>query len=502
MQQRWLALAVVPTAGIIGLMLPRFPSEHALLVTICAAGIAALTLLLTSSRTTSLLDLTTLTLMGFGALLPLSEIKVTTALYWSDVFLVLCVPFSILAALRHGTLAQLRPYQPVLLGGMAMVVGGILGSYRSENPILSMERLGRLALVALAMPIVIGLVADSVRKYQLLALSFIAGSTLSAAVAWSQTPTNVWTERRNGLAWHVNALGEMSALALAFALPLVFEVSGKRRLTAAVCCLVLLSGVLYSGSRGALLGVWVIALVVAVLQRRRWFILSTALAPLAMILVALYHDFGNSQNALARISHQLNAVQGSGAIKSDQGRAEGLSMTIDQIKESPIIGSGFDAALAGHSVPPQIWMATGLLGFAGYVYIVWRCGCRPFLNLVAMPDQARSMNWLLVGSLAAFLGSLAMHLISNPLWDRAGWLLPIMVLGSWALVDPLASNSSRLHTMHRSSSEFEYETDLNSPHTFPSAGLQTLSTATRSVRTRHRWRQPDQSPIRPMGVRE
>jgi hypothetical protein len=128
-----------------------------------------------------------------------------------------------------------------------------------------------------------------------------------------------------------------------------------------------LAAIMNSGSRGALLGVWVGAMIYFALRGNRRLNLAAIFGTFLMIMilaVGIVHLPAN--NPLTRLLQQGQSSS-SGAL-SDQARSELLKSDMARIDANPWWGDGFDDIVNVHVAYLQGWVAAGFL--AGLVTMV------------------------------------------------------------------------------------------------------------------------------------
>lgn len=237
--------------------------------------------------------------------------------------------------------------------------------------------LARFELGFLVVPIVIGAVASSWQRANLIANLWVIGATISATVAMFDSVTGAgigasitgfeYGNRAAGLAIHPNHLALPCAMALPIALLRAVQLEGKGRAAAIVATGVLGAGILASGSRvglfAALLAVGLMGLLISKLRSR---ILAVGLgaAVLLLLTVSLVPDGNSLFIGIDRLAG------GEDSSLADGQRADQLRESVAILKDHPVTGVGFQTIADAHSLPIQFWEAGGLLGLLSMLLYV------------------------------------------------------------------------------------------------------------------------------------
>jgi O-Antigen ligase len=238
--------------------------------------------------------------------------------------------------------------------------------------------LARVELGLLIVPILVGAVASSWRRANLIANLYLASATVSAAVATFDSATGAGiglsitsvdpeAGRVAGLAIHSNAFALSCAMALPIALLRSAQLRGRGRAVAIAAAGMLLLGILASGSRvGLLSAVLAIGLMGLLIAKLRGRILAAGLAAVvALVVVAAIAPAGNSLfSGFDRLGGGGTAP-GANSQRFDQFR-ESLDIAIDY----PVTGVGFQVIADAHSLPVQFWEAAGFLGVLALILYV------------------------------------------------------------------------------------------------------------------------------------
>jgi O-antigen ligase len=234
--------------------------------------------------------------------------------------------------------------------------------------------MAKVELGMLVVPIVIGAVASSWRRANLLANLWLASATISALIASFDGATGAGIGssitgiavggRAAGLADHPNAFALTCAMTLPLALLRAVQLRGWWRAIAIGSACVLVTGVLVSGSR---LGLFSVALAVGLMAlmipklRSRIIVVAVTVAALTLLLAPK-----NSPLLVGfdRLSGGGDATQATGQ-RSDQLH-DSLNIALDH----PVTGVGFTVVADAHTLPVQFWETAGFLGIIAMVLFV------------------------------------------------------------------------------------------------------------------------------------
>lgn len=229
--------------------------------------------------------------------------------------------------------------------------------------------LARTELAFFFVPVLIGAVASSWRRAHLIADLWVASAVISAAIATFDAATGagiganitgVHVEARSaGLALHANTFALTCAMTLPIALLRAAQLHGWGRALAIGATIVLLAGILSSGSRvgfgSALLAIWLTPMLIPKLRTRilmagvaavMLFLAVAALAPAGNSLLSGFERLGGSGSAAGANIQRFDQVEDS------------LEIALDH----PVTGVGFSVIADAHVLPLQYWEAGGVLG--------------------------------------------------------------------------------------------------------------------------------------------
>jgi O-antigen ligase len=243
--------------------------------------------------------------------------------------------------------------------------------------------------------------------------------------------------RMTGTAQHVNDLGGSAAVALVAAVGLALTSSAGRwlRLMGSVGTVLITSGLILSGSIGAMIAAVVgVAVAAAVTRRKRAF----GAAAIVIAVAAIVTTSVQPPESAATLAGRLDTVSGpSGTLHA---RLDVFQLAWHHIEESPLIGVGlgFDPRASGAALPDLIhnaflstWYQGGLFAFVGLV-VITLVGLR--VGLRAVQDAGTTDERLLAGSL---LGSFATYIVfglgTPALYERYGWVPVALVVALRAI---------------------------------------------------------------------
>jgi hypothetical protein len=252
------------------------------------------------------------------------------------------------------------------LGIMALV--GATSALAGAIDAVSLVFLLRYLAYLLLLPAVLVAFGDTERRLEWLAGAYVVAASVNGLLAASDylgishfashlTGFAGQAHRYPGLMQYPNQLGMMCVLALPMALYLT---SRHRRWVVALAALMF--GVFTSGSRGAIIGVPLAALLYAGLEQRdrlRRFAGYTSVLALAAYAAL----FSGLTIGIQRLLHP-NASVG----VSDTQRKEAASLAWSQFTHAPLTGGGFSSAVA-HDVYLQLLSSGGVIVLAAFLWL-------------------------------------------------------------------------------------------------------------------------------------
>jgi O-antigen ligase len=288
----------------------------------------------------------------------------------------------------------------------------------------------------LIIPIVIGAVASSWRRANLIANLWVLSATISAAIAVVDSATGAGigvsitgisqeAGRVAGLTNHPNALALTGDMALPIALLRAGQLRGWGRAASITSAGLLFAGILASGSRvGLFAAVLVIGLMGVLIARLRGRIIVAGLAAvIAFVLFAAFAPGGSS------LFSGVDRLEGGGSATG------ATTQRFDQLHESialawghPVTGIGFQVVADAHNLPVQFWEAAGFLGVLALVLFltgVFRTAYRLYRD-PRLPRGSPEFVGALTISVAVWLIS---GLLQNPIADRYIYVPVGLLLG-------------------------------------------------------------------------
>lgn len=417
-------------------------------------------------------------------LLPLNVLRVG-GVAWADllVFLVLCA--AVVAAIWRKLPRNIIPNW--LLVACALLVLSILllvvfppgdwtqsfqESVSTGDPYSSSLVVGaRLVLALILFPIAISALIFDSRQVQLLAKLWLAGVSVSCAVAvvdflfgtHVQVALAIRPEmvepfvegqfglprRQVGLADHPNAFGAMAAMAAPVA------IIGMRSLRGALVygpVLALLAlGVGFSGSRAAVMGFIVAALCTLWISRHQivtslrsaWVgtgagvkrTLGVAVVAIALI-ISLFFFFGGGLDKTTdkvgqiAIIERTTSEQDRSSQVSNSVRRERIDWSLDVISQRPVLGIGFHWVEIPHNIVLAMLVSGGVAALLGFVLAIAGYIRESIRLLARYVDAERTLVAALLGSMACLvvICLLGNHSINRYLYIPMGLAMGLRLL--------------------------------------------------------------------------
>lgn len=305
----------------------------------------------------------------------------------------------------------------------------------------------RLELAVVAVPVLIGAVASSWRRAQLIADLWLLSAVVSAGVASldllagtgiAELTTGLppLEGRETGLASHSNHLALASAMALPVALGRASSPRGLYRALAIAGSAVLVVGILASGSRAGfvamLAAVGLSALLLGgVRGRLAWGVIALVVAGSLVVLTV-----GSNFVTFERLANNAGATQ------SNTEREGQLDRSLSVVKAHGLTGVGFATVRDAHNLYLQIVQAGGIVAvtaFGIFAFGAIRLGWRLSRDSRAPPESTR-LAAALTASLCVWLIA---GLVQNPVSDRYIYVPFGVLLGLWLTVESATSSSFR-----------------------------------------------------------
>lgn len=344
---------------------------------------------------------------------PINDVRPSQAVSFvtfSDLF------FAVAFALLVPTMLQRKAKVPVgfaVAGGLILVLT-VVASLLNAAPLISLSYGFRLVAAVVVLPLLFLWWRPSVKMIDALAWSFVAGTAVSLAggLVTGANPNG----RYMGLTTHTNffALGALMAFAMLIHLYSRYQGTGMRLLVWTAGAMTITSAIL-SGSRAALLGMVILALLYPLVERSAlsaYLVVSAAILGLASL---------NWLVSIAGESSALGRLMGSPtASYSDLAREKAFATGLDEFLAKPLQGNGFDiTALDAHNVYLQVAVGIGIFGALAFMMLLWN-----FILPLFRPGPLRRLGYVP-------LAYAMVAVITNSLWDRFVWAgLALAILAS------------------------------------------------------------------------
>jgi hypothetical protein len=246
---------------------------------------------------------------------------------------------------------------------------------------------------------------------------FVAGCTISALVAFT-LPMGRGGSRYIGLTVHPNQFGSLSLLAMGPALGLMLR---SKRMPAWGFAVfpILAFGIVQSGSRAALGGMFVFALLAGGLTRNRTVLgVLMAGAAAALILFASGVVQPQGENALGRAFGDSATAQGSDSVRDSLHHNVWHRFVL-----RPITGNGYNYMKPSHNVYLGLIASAGVLGVIGMGMVIGAAIRRTW---------RKRADLLAVGVSAGYFAYLGNAFFDNIFWWRWLWFYVGMVFATLA----------------------------------------------------------------------
>ncbi|HEV2068625.1 MAG TPA: O-antigen ligase family protein [Acidimicrobiales bacterium] len=316
-----------------------------------------------------------------------------------DVFL---LPAAVMLGFRH--VVSWNKSLPLWLFGSAMTIfaAGILAQVAFVDlPSRSFIILLQLCTSLVYVPLVVALGVRNLQQLQRLSALFVVSASIGSFFGLLEFLgiTDVASRlsdfsgfaynggRPAGFTAHPNQLGLISVLAFPFAM----ELFRRNRMWAA-SLLLLLTGVMISGSRTALAGL-LVAAIVTVWVRGTLTTARLLKGAVALVFVGAMATAAGVDVTLDRVFSGDDAVS-----EATEARTDSVRTALDDIRAHPLTGVGFGGN--AHSLYIQIVQGGGILALAGFAWFAQRTlrlaravRARPLANAAG----ASMTTWLITG---------------------------------------------------------------------------------------------------------
>lgn len=328
----------------------------------------------------------------------------------ADVFYIL--GFGLLLPRRLTHPLRLPPYFAIGAAGLGAMT--VLTSVTSATMTESILTGFRLIFSLLMLPIGLALYRPSLFRIDVLAWSYIVGQVANTAFAVTLGASG--QGRLIGLTQHPNYFGMDGAFGCALALYLAIRPGAKydaSRLFAWGAGAICLVSVLLSGSRTAMIAVFVIAVFYPIVERslKALFVVATGAVVAVVAFAWMLAAFGPG-SAIARLMPGSKSAQ-----YSDQAR-EGLFSTYWPIfKAHPIFGRGFQTNdYLSHDVLLEFGVAVGVVGIVFFLIYGWS-----FVRILFTGGRLHGLGYVAI--------AYASMLPTTPtIWDRNLWSALVLAI--------------------------------------------------------------------------
>jgi O-antigen/teichoic acid export membrane protein/O-antigen ligase len=337
----------------------------------------------------------------------------------------------------------------LLLGGMAIfTIGGLLSSLESYAAFKSVATVARLIFLTVFW-FWLGTIVLSRREHVVTAIAlWVTSAAICGAGAVAQLlagevipNTHTFYGRGTGFTAHPNDLGGLCAIAFVPAVMLSVRqgLSLSRRVLAYIGLLVVMAGLVLSGSVGAMIAALVAIFVWFALQRTSGRSLLPFLVMVAALLaLTTVQSIRGDPTPLARFQHVTEPSPGEAGAGSLESRIDTYRVAATAIKRDPFVGVGLDLVSVTkpfgvvsyqydvHNLVIGTWYKAGLFGLIGMlmaVIAVLRAGWTAVLD--SRTDSEELVGAALLSSFVAFV---AFAMSAPVLFSRYGWIPAALIL--------------------------------------------------------------------------
>jgi O-antigen ligase len=364
--------------------------------------------------------------------------------------------FAISLVLVSVEIVVLRRRVPVRLSALVLVgmtlfaFGGMLSSFGAVSPSKSALVVARLIFLGVVW-FWLATVVLSRREYLRKAILFwvvsaavCGGSAILQLLAGNVIPGgSIAGHRATGFTSQPNDLGGLSSTAFVPALMLAVRprLSAGRRLGACAMLLLILAGLILSGSLGALLASIAAFFVWFALQRSSRQSLSVfaaiALCAVGVITVQVLRGAPTPVQRLSIVTHTASSSPGSTATGSVSARVAVYRVAEKRILQDPFVGVGLDIASITrpfgiadynfdvHNIVIGLWYETGFFGLLGMVLAF--VGIFAYGWQAISQSQSESDRMTAIALVSAFVAFLAFAMSEPALYSRYGWIAPALL---------------------------------------------------------------------------
>jgi O-antigen/teichoic acid export membrane protein/O-antigen ligase len=337
----------------------------------------------------------------------------------------------------------------LLLGGMAIfTVGGLLSSLQSYAALHSVTTVARLIFLTVFW-FWLGTVVLSRREHVLTAIALwvtsaaICGSGAVAQLLVGEVIPNTHSiyGRSTGFTAQPNDLGGLCAIALVPAVMLTVRqgFSPARRVLAYLVLLLVMAGLVLSGSVGAMIAALAAVFVWFALQRSSGGALVPFLVMVAAVLaLTTVQSIRGDPTPLARFHHVTETAPGDAGAGSLEARIATYRVAATAIKRDPFLGVGLDLVSVTkpfgvvsyeydvHNLVIGTWYKAGVFGLIGMlmaVFAVLRVGWTTILD-----SRTDNEEVVVAALLSSFVAFVVFAMGAPVLFARYGWIPAALLL--------------------------------------------------------------------------
>lgn len=395
-------------AGAIGLAVAGIAVTVYDVVTIIPAALFLCLVLVQWTMRWRIGALSLIAMVAVAATAPMNGVRILSFFTLSDLFAVVAALFVVASQVGSLEKRSWSYFRPPLFAAALITYGGLVGMLAGSGGWEGVGDLVRFALSTIGVLLLVSLWGPSPRDVTVVAWAFTIGASVNAFAGL--IALHDASGRAIGLTLHSNHFALVSLLACGISVGLALASRAWPRRFAVLMSIILVAGMLESGSRATVVGALVMFATLLVMTRS-WRLLRWAavLGGSFALLLAVNVIELTSTDALGRLFNEDPTVR-----ISDEERTLARGKAFRTIDSRPVTGVGFSAAKEAHNVYLQVWAAAGLLGLFGVSMLA--------TSIVGMSWRAPRGSPLLLGYLASLCGYLAAAPFTTVFWDRYLWI--------------------------------------------------------------------------------
>ena len=335
-------------------------------------------------------------------------------------------------------LAGTEAATPIIPPGASDALSDFARNAYSPTSASSIELLARLAGVAVLCFVVLLGGDPTPRLLRRCATVYVLSASVSSVIGTAAAASSSYFSefesgvgRATGLAGNANIFGVVTAIGAVFAAVLASLSPDRRaRVLFTVAVVVQVLGIAYSGSRGAMVGVTVGLVLVAVRLARTGHVRAVLAAVVvgALFLVVTVSGLVRVPT-IDRMLLRTDTTASSLSVESTDVRIELFSRALDDRGiESLVVGSGLreQPATSVHNGHFEVWLGLGAVGFVGWL-VVCALTCLPALRTAWRRDRLDEREGVRFAFSAGFVAFVVTALTVNNIWNRYLWLIVAVV---------------------------------------------------------------------------